>query len=190
MGEEREYGSLEKRKISVCDWDDLERAGSDQAAQIWISILKAMWSYWGIQNEDGWIRFTFKKNTCSREESVKIRTEKLDLTTKFCDPGQNRSRWRDGMTNFGNWKGSRAGKIKLHLVRPLHILKSPGKPTKNILGLKNNKRHVCMHIHIQSVHQLIPLLFQDSTLTLTQREDLWLQFFHHSLHQMLSFFHH
>lgn len=145
MGEEREYGSLEKRKISVCDWDDLERAGFDQAAQIWISVLKAMWSYWGIQNEDGWIRFTFKKNTCSREESVKIRTEKLDLTTKFCDLGQNRSRWRDGMTNFGNWKGSRAGKIKLHLVRPLHILKSPGKPTKNILGLKNNK--TCLHAY-------------------------------------------
>lgn len=93
------------------------------------------------------------------------------------------------MTNFGNWKGSRAGKIKLHLVRPLHILKSPGKPTKNILGLKTNKRHVCMHIHIQAAHQLILFLFKDSTLTLTQREDLWLQFCH-SLHQMLSFFHH
>lgn len=59
------------------------------------------------------------------------------------------------MTNFENWKGSRAGKIILHLVRPLHIPKSPGKPTKNILGLRNNKRHVHMHIHTQPVHQLI-----------------------------------
>lgn len=31
----------------------------------------------------------------SREESVKIRTEKLDLTTKVSDLGQNRSRKRD-----------------------------------------------------------------------------------------------
>lgn len=70
-----------------------------------------------------------------------------------------------GVANFGNWKGSKAGKIKLHLVRPLHILKSPGKPTKNILGLKNDKRHVRMHIHIQLVHQWILFLSKGSTLT-------------------------
>lgn len=80
------------------------------------------------------------------------------------------------MTNFGNWKGSRASKIILHLVRPLLILKSPRKPTKNILGLGNNKRHVRMNIHTQPVHQLILFLFKDSTLlTLTQTEDLWPQ---------------
>lgn len=45
-----------------------------------------------------------------------------------------------------SWK-----KYILHLVRPLHILKSPGKPTKNILGLRNNKRRVHMHIHTQPV---------------------------------------
>lgn len=33
-----------------------------------------------------------------------------------------------------------------------------------------------MHIHSQPVHQLL-FLFKDSTLTLTQREDPWLQFF-------------
>lgn len=78
------------------------------------------------------------------------------------------------MTNLGNWKGSRAGKIILHLVRPLHIHKSPRKPTKNTLGLGNNKRHVHMNIHTQPVHQLILFLFKGSTLlTLTQREDPW-----------------
>lgn len=79
------------------------------------------------------------------------------------------------MTNFGNWKGSGAGKMILHLGRPLQILKSPGKPTENILGLRNNKRRVHMHIHTQPVPQLILFLFKDSTLTLTQREDPWLQ---------------
>lgn len=70
-----------------------------------------------------------------------------------------------GVANFGNWKGSRAGKIKLHLVRPLRSLKSPGKPTKNILGLKNNKRHVRMHIHTQLVHQWVLSLREGSPLT-------------------------
>lgn len=88
---------------------------------------------------------------------------------------------------MGNWKGSRASKIILHLLRPLLILKSPRKPTKNILGLGNNKRHVHMNIHTQPVQLLILFLFKDSTLlTLTLMGDPWPQFLVLS-HQMLAF---